>query len=176
MYVIYEGNATADAELRFTGNGKAVAGFTVAVNTRSKDQAGNYVDDEPLFVRATVWDKPGEHVAQSVKKGARVIIAGRQKITSYTTQAGEQRTSTEVTAEEVGLSLRFDDLARVGGGQSQPRAATANSQGEGWGAQNSQQYGSGTGGGGQWPAAAQPGSGQQWDQSRAQQGFDQPPF
>ena len=136
MYVIYEGNATADAELRFTGNGKAVAGFTVAVNTRSKDQAGNYVDDEPLFVRATVWDKPAEHVAQSVKKGARVIIAGRQKITSYTTQTGEQRTSTEVTAEEVGLSLRFDDLARVGGGQSQPRAATGNSQGEGWGAQN----------------------------------------
>ena len=135
MYVIYEGNATADAELRFTGNGKAVAGFTVAVNTRSKDQAGNYVDDEPLFVRATVWDKPAEHVAQSVKKGARVIIAGRQKITSYTTQTGEQRTSTEVTAEEVGLSLRFDDLAKVGGGQSQP-PRHANAQGEGWGAQN----------------------------------------
>lgn len=164
MYVIYEGNATADAELRFTGNGKAVAGFTVAVNTRSKDQAGNYVDDEPLFVRATVWDKPAEHVAQSVKKGSRVIIAGRQKIASYTTQAGEQRTSTEVTAEEVGLSLRFDDLAKVGGGQSQPRAATGNSQGEGWGAQNAPQAPQGGYSAPQqaqaWPPAAQPGSGQ----------------
>ena len=158
MYVIYEGNATADAELRFTGNGKAVAGFTVAVNTRSKDQAGNYVDDEPLFVRATVWDKPAEHVAQSVKKGSRVIIAGRQKITSYTTQTGETRTSTEVTAEEVGLSLRFDDLAKVGGGQSQPRAATGNSQGEGWGAQNT---------------ASPVNNGQSWPQ----QSFDgNPPF
>src|SRR5690606_26772067 len=129
----------------------------VAVNTRSKDQGGNYVDDEPLFVRATVWDKPAEHVAQSVKKGARVIIAGRQKITSYTTQTGEQRTSTEVTAEEVGLSLRFDDLAKVGGGQPQP-PRHANAQGEGWGAQNSQS-----------PVS----NGQAWPQ----QGFpDTPPF
>ena len=37
--------------------------------------------------------------------------------------------------------------------------STTNAQGEGWGAQNAQQYGSGTGGGSQWPTAAQPGSG-----------------
>ena len=53
--------------------------------------------------------------------------------------------------------------------QSQPRPSV---QGEQW--NNAQQWGAGTGGGAQWPPAAQPGSGHQ--AAPQQQGFDQPPF
>ena len=92
---------------------------------------------------------------------------GRESSRAYE-KDGEQRQWTEVAVDAFGIVPK--------GQQPSPRPSTANVQGEGWGAQNAQQYGSGTGGGGKWPAAAQPGSGQQWDQSPAQQGLDQPPF
>ncbi|MGP5376339.1 single-stranded DNA-binding protein [Brachybacterium alimentarium] len=130
MTVIYEGNATKDSEVRFTPNGKAVASFGVAVNTRSKDQQGNYVDDPPLFVKVTVWGKPAEAVSESVRKGTRVIVAGRQRMTEWTTRDGETRQDLEVTADHVGLSLTFGPAQHVASRPAQPSG-----QGEQWNSQ-----------------------------------------
>lgn len=127
MTVIYEGNATKDADVRFTQSGKAVASFNLAVNTRSKDQQGNFQDDPPLFVKVTVWGKPAESVSESVKKGARVVVAGRQRMTQWTTREGEQRQDLEVTADHVGLSLTFGPAQHVASRPAQPAG-----QGESW--------------------------------------------
>lgn len=127
MTVIYEGNATKDADVRFTQSGKAVASFNLAVNTRSKDQQGNFQDDPPLFVKVTVWGKPAEAVSESVKKGTRVIVAGRQRMTQWTTREGEQRQDLEVTADHVGLSLTFGPAQHVAARPAQPAG-----QGESW--------------------------------------------
>ena len=40
-------------------------------------------------------------------KGARVIVSGRLEQHSWETEAGERRSRVEVTADEVGPSLRF---------------------------------------------------------------------
>ena len=127
MTVIYEGNATRDAEVRATQSGKDVASFNLAVNTRSKDQQGNYVDDAPLFVKVTVWGKPAQAVAASVRKGTRVIVSGRQRMTEWTTREGEQRQDLEVTADHFGLSLTFGPAHHVQARPAQPAA-----QGEQW--------------------------------------------
>lgn len=134
MTVIYEGNATKDAEVRFTSNGKAVASFNLAVNTRSKDQQGNFQDDPPLFAKVTVWGKPAEAVSESVRKGTRVIVAGRQRMTQWTTREGEQRQDLEVTADHVGLALTFGPAQHVA-----PRPAQPAGQGESWNQQGAPQ-------------------------------------
>lgn len=90
------GNLTADPELRYTQNGLAVAGFTIASTPRTFDKQKNeYVDGDALFLRASVWREFAEHVAGSLTKGARVIVQGRLKQRSYDDREGNKRTSIE---------------------------------------------------------------------------------
>ena len=163
------GNLTADPELRFTQSGIAVASFTVASTPRTFDrQANEWKDGEALFMRSSVWRDQAENVAESLSKGDRVIAQGNLKQRSFTDREGNQRTSIELDVTDIGPALLYATAKPNKKPRGQGGAPRGNAQGEGWGAQNVQQYGSGTGGG-QWPTTAQPGNGQQG-------GFDQPPF
>src|SRR5699024_3503774 len=63
------GNLIADPELRFTPNGAAVAGFTVASTPRKYNAATQqWEDGEALFLRCQVWRQAGENVAESLTK------------------------------------------------------------------------------------------------------------
>lgn len=102
------GNLVADPELRFTPSGAAVVSFTVASTPRVYDrQSGQWRDGEPLFLRCSLWRDAAENVAESLTKGARVIVVGQLAQRSYETREGEKRTVVEVRAEEVGPSLRY---------------------------------------------------------------------
>jgi single-strand DNA-binding protein len=100
------GNLTRDPELRFTQGGKAITSFGIAVNRR-KQVAGEWRDEEPAYFTITAWEQLGENLASSLTKGTRVIVSGRLEQRTYTTQGGESRTVLEITADEVGPSLRY---------------------------------------------------------------------
>lgn len=102
------GNLTADPELRYTQNGVAVAGFTIASTPRNFDrQANEWKDGEAMFLRASVWKEFAEHVAGSLTKGMRVIAQGHLKQRSYQDREGNQRTAIELEVTEIGPSLRY---------------------------------------------------------------------
>jgi len=102
------GNLTADPELRFTPSGAAVANFTVASTPRQFDRTTNdWKDGETLFMRCSVWRDAAENVAESLNRGARVIVSGRLKSRSYETKEGEKRTVVELDVDEVGPSLKY---------------------------------------------------------------------
>lgn len=102
------GNLTGDPELRFTPNGAAVANFTIASTPRTFDRTTNeWKEGETLFLRASVWREAAENVAESLKKGMRVIAQGNLRMRQYETKEGEKRTSTELEVLEIGPSLRF---------------------------------------------------------------------
>jgi single-strand DNA-binding protein len=102
------GNLTNDPELRFTPSGAAVASFTVASTPRFLDKATNeWKDGDALFLRCSVWRQAAENVAESLQRGARVIVQGRLKQRSYETKEGEKRTVIELEVDEVGPSLRY---------------------------------------------------------------------
>lgn len=102
------GNLTADAELRFTPGGAAVANFTVASTPRTYDKAKQeWVDGEALFLRCNIWREAAENVAESLTRGQRVIVMGKLKQRSYENNQGEKRTAIELEVEEVGPSLRY---------------------------------------------------------------------
>mgnify|MGYP000845942610 FL=1 len=101
------GNLTADPELRWTGNGAAVADFTIASTPRTYDRnSGEWKDGESLFLRCSVWRNAAENVTESLRKGMRVIAQGRLVQRSYETKEGEKRTVVELQVDEIGPSLR----------------------------------------------------------------------
>jgi single-strand DNA-binding protein len=102
------GNLTDDPELRFTPSGAAVAKFRVASTPRFMDkQTNEWKDGEPLFLTCNVWRQAAEHVAESLQRGARVIVTGRLRQRSYETREGEKRTVMELEVDEIGPSLRY---------------------------------------------------------------------
>ena len=152
------GNLTADPELRFTTSGAAVANFTVASTPRQFDKQSNeWVDQETLFMRCSVWREAAENVAESLTKGTRVIVQGRLKARSYETKEGERRTSTELEVDEIGPSMKYATAkinrnSRQGGpqggfqGQGRGNARPSKSrpsqgqQGDPWGGGQQQSY------------------------------------
>ena len=123
------GNLTADPELRWTQSGAAVADFTVASTPRTYDRnAGEWRDGDTLFMRCSVWRETAENVAESLRKGMRVIVQGRLTQRSYDTQQGERRTVVELQVDEVGPSLR---RARAQVTRNQPQPASAGGFGAG---------------------------------------------
>ena len=101
------GNLTADVELRYTQNGLPVANFTIASTPRVFDRQSNeWKDQEPLFLRCSVWREFAEHVAGSLTKGSRVIAQGRLRQRSYEHE-GQKRTAIELEIDEIGPSLRY---------------------------------------------------------------------
>jgi single-strand DNA-binding protein len=116
------GNLTDDPELRFTQSGAAVAKFRIASTPRTLDKAsGEWKDGEALFLACTVWRQVAENVAESLQRGARVIVSGRLRQRSYETKEGEKRTVIELEVDEIGPSLRYatakvQKMSRSGGG------------------------------------------------------------
>jgi len=100
------GNLTADPELRFTPSGLQVANLRLAVTPRVKD-GESWKDGETSFHTVTVWRDQATNAAETLHKGARVIVVGRPKERSWTDQDGTEHHVTEVDAEELGPSLRW---------------------------------------------------------------------
>jgi len=119
------GNLADDPELRYTQNGIAVCSVRVGSTPRTMNrQSGEWVDGETVWVRCTGWRELAENMAQSLQKGARVVVSGKLKPASaYQTAQGEARASLELDIDEIGPSLRYATAAvtrraREGGGQS----------------------------------------------------------
>lgn len=130
------GNLTADPETRWTQSGAAVASFTVASTPRTFDrQANEWKDGEAMFLRCSIWRDAAENVAESLEKGARVIVQGRLKQRSFTDREGNNRTTIELDVDEIGPSLRYATAKpqRAQRGQQGGYGAPQGQQGQGWG-------------------------------------------
>jgi len=101
------GNLTADPELRFTPSGLQVANLRLAVTPHTRQQDGSWTQGETSFHTVTVWRDQAGNAAETLSKGARVIVVGRPKERSWTDQDGTTHQVTEVDAEELGPSLRW---------------------------------------------------------------------
>lgn len=69
--------------------------------------SGEWEDGQSLFVRCGLWRQPAENVAESLTKGARVIVTGRLRQRSFETKEGDKRTVIELEVDEIGPSLRY---------------------------------------------------------------------
>jgi single-strand DNA-binding protein len=100
------GNLVDDPELRFTPSGVAMAKIRLAVNRRWRGNDGEWQEDTSFFT-GTVWREQAESAAESLQKGARVIVTGRLEQRSWETPEGDKRSVVEVQIDEIGPSLRW---------------------------------------------------------------------
>lgn len=125
------GNTSRAPELRFTPSGQAVATFGLAVNRRWENRQTQQWEEATSFFDVVCWGQLGENVAESVTKGARLIVTGRLDQRSWETQEGDKRSKVEIVADEVGPSLRWataqvvKNERRGDPGPTEPSAAPA---------------------------------------------------
>src|SRR6202035_18242 len=117
------GNLTREPEIRYTRDGQATAQLGVAVNRRWQDRATQEWQETTSFFDVVCWRDLAENVALSLSKGMRVVVTGRLEQRSWETEEGEHRSKVEITADEIGPSLRF---ATADVQRTERRAATEN--------------------------------------------------
>ena len=121
--VVLVGNLTRDPELRHTPGGTSVCSLRLAVNTRRKDESGQWTD-KPNYFDVTVWGGQAESCAQFLSKGRPVGIDGRLEWREWDAQDGSKRQAVEVIAENVQF-LGGRDSGEGGGNQFVPAGAKA---------------------------------------------------
>jgi single-strand DNA-binding protein len=119
--VIITGNLTKDPELRHLQSGTAVCKLRIAVNTRRKDQGGQWID-KPNYFDVTVWGAQGENCSNYLTKGRPVAIDGRLEWREWEAQDGSgKRQAVEIVADSVQF-LGSRDGAPAGGGGFTPQS------------------------------------------------------
>jgi single-strand DNA-binding protein len=121
--VVLVGNLTRDPELRHTPSGTPVCSLRVAVNSRRRDESGQWVD-KPNYFSVSVFGNQAESCSQYLSKGRPVGIDGRLDWREWQTQDGSKREAVEIVAESVQFLGGRDD-AGGGGNQFVPASATA---------------------------------------------------
>jgi single-strand DNA-binding protein len=97
------GNIGKSAELRNTGNGDTVAGFSVAVDDGFGDKK------RTLWFDCSIWGKRAETLAPMLTKGGKVCVTG-----DLSTREHEGKTYLTLRAADVTLqSARQDDAPRT---------------------------------------------------------------
>jgi single-strand DNA-binding protein len=99
--VVLVGNLTKDPELRHTPSGTPVCKLRLAVNTRRKDETGQWTD-KPNYFDITVWGNQAESCSQYLSKGRPVGVDGRLEWREWdATDGSGKRQAVEVVAESV---------------------------------------------------------------------------
>lgn len=99
------GNIGMDPTERGRGaqSGSVVA-FTVAENVRTFDEgSGEFKTTHTNWFPVTTFGSVAERARLHLKKGDRVVVQGRMKVSKYKDRDGEERTGFEIIAEEVAL-------------------------------------------------------------------------
>ena len=120
--VVLIGRLARDPELRFVpGSGMAVANFTMAIDkglTREKKQEfESQGRPTPDFIRIVVWGKQAENCSQYLAKGKLVAIQGSIQTSTYKSNTGETRYTTEVLANRVEF-LEWGEKSQSSGGKN----------------------------------------------------------
>lgn len=94
----------ADPVLTFSKTGKPIVKFSLQVKPyvpRDQPQL------DPIYYEVTAFGSLAEHVAQSRRKGDRVVVVGTGKLDTWTGRDGQPRTTKVIIADAIGPDERF---------------------------------------------------------------------
>lgn len=92
------GRLTADPQLRYTSSGIAVVAFTLAVERKYKNAAGEKITD---FIDIEVWRKAAENCAKYLHKGSLAAVDGSLQLKTYTDKNGSRHKAAVIVAEDI---------------------------------------------------------------------------
>ncbi len=98
--VILMGHLGRDPEVRYMGNGDAVANFSMATTEQWRDKTGERVT-RTEWHNVTLYRRLAEIAGQYLKKGTMVYIEGRIQTRKYTGKDGVERTAYDIIGSEM---------------------------------------------------------------------------
>jgi single-strand DNA-binding protein len=101
------GNVTRDPELKFLNSGQGALRLSIAVNRRWQNRQTQEWEERVSYFDVVSYGSMAENAANSITKGARVVVSGRLEQRSWETESGDKRSSVEINADEIAPSLRF---------------------------------------------------------------------
>jgi single-strand DNA-binding protein len=99
--VILVGNLGKDPEVRYMPNGNAVANITLATSESWKDKQTGETQEKTEWHRVVLFRRLGEIAGEYLKKGSQVYIEGKLQTRKWQDNAGNDRYTTEIIANEM---------------------------------------------------------------------------
>ncbi len=125
------GHLGRDPESRDTRGGQVVR-LSVATSERRKQ--GDQWVDHTEWHRVVCFGRTADNVGRFLRKGSQAYIEGKLRTSSWETDTGEKRYSTEVIADRVAfIGGKGDNRSGGGGRDSGGRGDNRGSQGNGGG-------------------------------------------
>ena len=119
--VILGGRLTADPELKQTRSGTPVCAFAVAVNRKHQTEGQPQTD----FINCQAWRQSAEFLCRYFRKGSSVCIIGSLQVRTYTDKNSQQRTVTDVVAEEFNFVDARGEISASAPSNEAPKANPA---------------------------------------------------
>ena len=99
--VIIVGNLGKDPEMRTFPNGDPVANVTIATTDKWKDKQSGEMREATEWHRVVFNGRLAEIVGQYLRKGSQVYIEGSLRTRKWTDQAGVEKYTTEIRADQM---------------------------------------------------------------------------
>ena len=102
-----EFGVVGNPELRFSNSGKAWIKIRGVAKSRKRGANGEYTDGDSTFIDIIAFDHLATNLTeQNLAAGDSITVTGRLAMREWE-HAGQKRTSYQITAETVGMSLRW---------------------------------------------------------------------
>ena len=112
--VIIVGNLGKDPEMRTFPSGDQVANVTIATTDKWKDKQSGEMREATEWHRVVFNGRLAEIVGQYLRKGSQVYVEGSLRTRKWTDQAGVEKYSTEIRADNMQM---LGGRQGMGGGQ-----------------------------------------------------------
>ena len=99
--VIIVGNLGRDPEMRTFPSGDQVANVTIATTDKWKDKQSGEMREATEWHRVVFNGRLAEIVGQYLRKGSQVYVEGSLRTRKWTDQAGVEKFSTEIRADQM---------------------------------------------------------------------------
>jgi len=120
--VILIGNLGADPEVRYTGEGRAVANIRLATTDTWQDRTSGERQEHTEWHRVVLFGRLAEIAGEYLRKGSRIYVEGRLRTRKWQGQDGQDRYTTEIVAQDMQmLDGRGGPVPEERGGE-RPRA------------------------------------------------------
>ena len=127
-FFILEGNLVREPETNLVGQ-RTVIKFSIAENTRTKDQNGNYVDGEPNYYDINFWTEKPDYWLKRLGKGVGVVCRGTIKQDRWE-KDGQKFSKINFTATEINAKWLPELSGATQSAPAQTSAPTAPVQSE----------------------------------------------
>ncbi len=117
--VIIVGNLGRDPEMRTFPSGDQVANVTIATTDKWKDKQSGEMREATEWHRVVFNGRLAEIVGQYLRKGSQVYVEGSLRTRKWTDQAGVEKYSTEIRADQMQMLGSRQGMGGQGGGGQQ---------------------------------------------------------